>query len=129
MTNKYEDAINFYIENNEYSIAKVAKKFGVDRLRLGELLRNSGIDTNARRRKFSLNESYFETIDSEEKAYWLGFILADGCLKGHQFCLCLSECDKYILEEFNKCIEYSGGVKTGTTKLNDKIFKISRYFF
>ena len=77
MTNKYEDAINFYIENNEYSIAKVAKKFGVDRLRLGELLRNFGIDTNARRRKFSLNESYFETIDSEEKAYWLGFILAD----------------------------------------------------
>ena len=28
--------------------------------------------------KYSYNENYFETIDSEDKAYWLGFIYADG---------------------------------------------------
>ena len=26
------------------------------------------------------NENYFEKIDSQEKAYWFGFIMADGCL-------------------------------------------------
>ena len=26
------------------------------------------------------NHSYFEIIDSEDKAYFLGFIYADGCL-------------------------------------------------
>lgn len=31
-------------------------------------------------RKYKVNESYFENIDSEEKAYWLGFIFADGCV-------------------------------------------------
>lgn len=26
------------------------------------------------------NENYFESIDTEDKAYWLGFIAADGCV-------------------------------------------------
>lgn len=30
------------------------------------------------RKKF--NEDYFELIDTPEKAYFLGFIFADGCL-------------------------------------------------
>ncbi len=31
-------------------------------------------------RKYELNEDYFESIDTEDKAYWLGFIMADGCV-------------------------------------------------
>ena len=31
-------------------------------------------------RKYYFNENYFETIDTEEKAYWLGFIAADGSI-------------------------------------------------
>lgn len=27
-----------------------------------------------------MNESYFDIIDTESKAYWLGFILSDGCV-------------------------------------------------
>ena len=30
------------------------------------------------RRKYNVNDSYFEKIDTEHKAYWLGFIYADG---------------------------------------------------
>jgi hypothetical protein len=26
------------------------------------------------------NEHYFDEVDSEAKAYWLGFIFADGCV-------------------------------------------------
>ncbi len=29
-------------------------------------------------RKYAVNESFFDVIDTEEKAYWLGFITADG---------------------------------------------------
>lgn len=32
------------------------------------------------RYKYSFNASYFNTIDTPEKAYWLGFIAADGCI-------------------------------------------------
>lgn len=42
-----------------------------------------GIPTNkviiaSSRRTYKANEEYFEIIDTEEKAYWLGFIIADG---------------------------------------------------
>lgn len=29
---------------------------------------------------YSLNQNFFEIIDTEEKAYWLGFLYADGCI-------------------------------------------------
>lgn len=31
-------------------------------------------------RKYSLNDEYFDQIDTPGKAYWLGFITADGCV-------------------------------------------------
>jgi len=31
-------------------------------------------------RKYKINEDVFKIIDTEEKAYWLGFLLADGCI-------------------------------------------------
>lgn len=34
----------------------------------------------AGKRYYTCNYNYFHSIDSEEKAYWLGFIMADGCL-------------------------------------------------
>lgn len=32
-------------------------------------------------RKYYFNNLYFDSIDSEEKAYWLGFFYADGYIK------------------------------------------------
>jgi hypothetical protein len=37
--------------------------------------RRTNSDAN---RSYSLNPSFFEKIDTEQKAYWLGFLLADG---------------------------------------------------
>lgn len=31
--------------------------------------------------KYDINDSYFEKIDSFDKAYWLGFLYADGCVR------------------------------------------------
>lgn len=64
-------------------------------------------------RKYTFNKDYFKSIDSEEKAYWLGFISADGYLnkKGNTLGICLNEKDKIHLEKFKKSIEYTGDIK------------------
>lgn len=33
------------------------------------------------RKNYALDEGYFDSIDTEGKAYWLGFITADGCVQ------------------------------------------------
>lgn len=57
------------------------------------------------------NESYFETIDTKNKAYWLGFIMADGCIStyANQYSLKIhiSIKDKILIDKFLKDIESS----------------------
>lgn len=45
-----------------------------------ELVQNNRttVPNNTRRKKYTVNHNYFETIDTQEKAYILGFIYADG---------------------------------------------------
>lgn len=57
-------------------------------------------------RKFEITESFFDNIDTDEKAYFLGFLYADGCVKDkkNMVILALKESDKEILEKLNRLI-------------------------
>lgn len=59
-------------------------------------------------RKHKFNESYFKNINTEEKAYWLGFIAADGCVynnsKAWRLQINLKGSDKEHLELFQSSI-------------------------
>lgn len=50
-------------------------------------------------RKYTLNEKYFDNIDTEPKAYFLGLLYADGCNDGATIKLQLAEKDRDILEK------------------------------
>lgn len=68
-----------------------------------------------------INEDFFETIDSEEKAYFLGWMLSDGYViypknRSPVVRIDLNQKDRYILEEFNFLV--SGDRETGI--LNQK---------
>lgn len=67
-------------------------------------------------KKYSFNEDYFEKIDSEDKAYFLGLLMADGCNNREGFTISLQEEDKYILEEFKKRIGYNGPIRLNKPK-------------
>lgn len=61
--------------------------------------------------KYNYNRDFFETIDTEEKAYWLGFLYADGCVsitdsknKSGEVCIILKASDCDHLKKFNKSL-------------------------
>lgn len=68
------------------------------------------------------NREVFKTIDTPEKAYWLGFILADGCLhltkknsfNGH-FSIDISGEDKEHLYKFSSFVEAAQDIVQTTT--------------
>lgn len=52
------------------------------------------------------NECFFECIDTEEKAYWLGFLYADGNITdSHVLQLSLSEKDKLHIDSFIQALD------------------------
>lgn len=59
--------------------------------------------------KFTLNHHYFDDIDTEDKAYFLGLLYADGCnyfnSKSNNTYLALQVKDEEILKKFNKYLE------------------------
>lgn len=69
-------------------------------------------------------EDFFEIIDTEEKAYFLGFIMADGNIteRKSQSCLRIEihKKDVYVLEKFKESIGLSNEIKT-TRKNHCKI--------
>ena len=48
------------------------------------------------------NENIFEEIDTEEKAYWLGFLCGDGCIHGNYIKVVLKHNDINHLKKFRK---------------------------
>ena len=66
--------------NKDISVYEISKEFNVDVGTIYSRLKKLGI--YKRRRKFKLNEDYFENINNQNKAYWLGFIMADGYNSG-----------------------------------------------
>lgn len=71
-------------------------------------------------KKAVLDHNFFETIDTEEKAYFLGFIMADGSIQkvkksknGFSYVISIEikVSDKYILEKFKNAIRSNLEVK------------------
>jgi intein/homing endonuclease len=60
----------------------------------------------------NFNDDYFEKIDSEDKAYFLGLLFADGnvYLKRNRVQLTLANEDSYIIDRLAECIDYHGKI-------------------
>jgi hypothetical protein len=76
-----QDMITCY-EQGE-SAQSIAKRYGTSRQVILPVLAKEGVTLRSKReatKKQTCNERYFQDIDTEEKAYWLGFLTADGCV-------------------------------------------------
>lgn len=90
-------------QTTDIALVSLAKKYKTCPNRFSKYLKKQNILT---RRKVFFEDRLFKTIDSEEKAYWLGFLYADGCVtystNKHRYVIeiCLAEKDKLHIEKF-----------------------------
>ena len=66
------------------------------------------------------NHNYFKTIDTEEKAYILGFLYADGYNSDKQVVISQLEQDVDILEKINKALDADNQIKRKLQSTNNK---------
>jgi len=102
-----EELIN-YIITNHLNISKISKETGIRKQTISKKLNDLGITDRAFGgiRKYTINETIFDNIDSLEKAYYLGLLASDGSLNKNSSLIRLSlhANDKYLLEQFNQFV-------------------------
>jgi intein-encoded DNA endonuclease-like protein len=115
---------NLVIEkyNELKNIHKVAKYFNVSISPIQRILKRNNFELTNRR--YDVNHNYFEVIDTEEKAYWLGFLFADGYIRerksGNSLEMKLSVKDKEHLILFKNSISSNHKIVDGINKVNYK---------
>lgn len=101
-----EEMKRLYTEEG-ISTRELGKRFGgVAKSTIGRVLKEAGTELNHTNRKYNGDYRKFQKIDSPEKAYWLGFIAADGCNYQREanasVIINISAEDKSHLEKFKK---------------------------
>lgn len=99
---KKDAELMYKMHQSGMSMLDIATKFNSCRHTIGRVLKRYGFQID--RLKYHCNENYFDTIDTDEKAYILGLLWADGCndIKLGKIQLQLQEQDMSILERINK---------------------------
>lgn len=120
--------IDMYV-NKRMSGDKIANQLGIHRCHVYKIIKNNGIarSNSEKSKKYFCDSSYFDVIDDEHKAYWLGFIAADGYIRSKlqhnnlALGICLSQKDKCHIEKFKNDIKATNPIldfkenKFGTT--------------
>lgn len=112
---------------NEYktkTVQQIANENGVSKIALLKWFKKFDIDRKSRgEQKSKLKKhNYFNSINSSTKAYWLGFIMADGANSKGSLEIRLSTKDLDHLKQFVNDVEWNGSIITGTAICN-----ISKY--
>ena len=84
--------------------------------------------------KYFVNQDYFKVVDNEWKAYWLGFLYADGCNRiakrgtKNEFVLTtsLAIIDIGHLEKLNNSLQSDATIKEYDVKLNENLYKSAK---
>lgn len=107
----FEDAKVFNELHNlkGMTLRQIAKQFGTSHAVIARNLKKHGF--KVKNRQYEVNENFFETVDSMEKLYLLGWLFSDGCIFAYPenryfgFSIKLQIRDEYILEYIKELID------------------------
>lgn len=86
---EYIQAAQEYIaaeKNNQHiSLTTLSKKYHCKRETISKYIKLLGFEVINRATGKHINSNVFDNIDTEEKAYWFGFLCADGCITKNNY--------------------------------------------
>jgi intein-encoded DNA endonuclease-like protein len=113
------EIVRLYREEKK-KVSEILTVFRVSRETIARVLRKHNTQRRSRSEeltKYSENSHYFHEIDAPDKAYWLGFIAADGCVvlgSSHHLTIGLHARDFQHLVKFKESIQSDRPVKLYT---------------
>lgn len=106
------DKIRYLYEEKLLSTIDIGKIIGMGEWSVRRVLHKIGVKVRSKfafSKKYSIDESFFEKIDTEVKAYFLGWMYSDGCVysskKGYMFHLTLNKKDMSVLRLFRRVLK------------------------
>lgn len=126
---KLDEAINHYVVTGE-GIIRTASQFNISHDTLRRILKQRGLTRNEHTAvHYAVNDHYFSVIDTEDKAYWFGFLLADACIRYQLGCaqitLELANQDYIHLQKFKDDLNFTGPIHTRSNR-NISCVRITR---
>lgn len=118
-------SIIFKYNNLRWGTPKIAAELNVSPTTIASLLKRQGVCLRQDREqalKYCCNEHYFDIIDTEHKAYWIGFLCADGYIyapKAHcsgKVGIALKQNDIDILKQLKYYLQYTGPIRSYENK-------------
>lgn len=103
---------------------QICKEMQIDYVNMHRWLRKLGINLPNYHNELKFDNTVFDTIDTEEKAYWLGFLYADGYVSStcNTVELSLKGGDIEHLEKYRKFLGLKREIKTSLATCNNKDF-------
>lgn len=121
-----------YLQN--YTTIEIANMYNVTDRTIANILRKNNIKIReAIIRSIIKHHDIFNNIDTPEKAYWIGWLLTDGCVQINNnkyrhsgtISLALQAQDKYIVENFAEFV----GASKDKVKLDNKVHQTAYFRF
>jgi len=112
------DIVKKYL-SDKMTLKKISLDYNISDIPIKRVLREQHVisrEPTETSRKYPLNEHYFDHIDSYDKAYFFGLLMADGYNSNQSIVLILSKKDVKILERFRDFIKSQQPLKFSISK-------------
>ena len=112
------------LANQKLSGIQISKALGINYTTVHRWLRKLNINLPNYHNALKFNNKIFDIVDTEEKAYWLGFLYADGYVSknGKTVALDLMGSDIEHLDKFRRFLDYETEIKISDSKCNGNVY-------
>lgn len=126
---KYIDEQIPILINEGKTIREISSYLKVSRSTVNRRLKKYNLHVPNHHNLLKFDNTVFDSIDTEEKAYWLGFLYADGNIHSTMniVTLNLKGSDYNHLEKFKLFLKASNNVIETTIKVNNKKYSICKF--